>query len=113
MEAVLARLNTRFSRGIRVSIWPVLLSFLLGISGLVSAMPVAPGAGIPVRAGDGKAEQYPIEEGAALESVEIVLLVMIGLLGGLLGLQAGKGVIKTSVDMPVTSDGSQRHVLDL
>jgi hypothetical protein len=112
MEEVLTRLNSEFFRGVRGSILPVILSFLLGLTGISSAMPVTTGADIPGRFEEGEA-QYSIEEGAALESVEIVLLVMIGLLGGLLGLQAGKGVIKTSVDLPVARDGAQQHVLDL
>jgi uncharacterized ion transporter superfamily protein YfcC len=54
-----------------------------------------------------------VDEGAALETVEIVLLVLMGVLGGLLGIQARQGTIKTTAEQAISSSGETWHVLDL
>lgn len=98
----------------RVRGWllPWILCWVLGGAGVVNAMPVT---GVPAAIGSDPSgpQMAVVDEGAALETVEIVLLVLMGVLGGLLGIQARQGTIKTTAEQAIPSSGETWHVLDL
>jgi uncharacterized ion transporter superfamily protein YfcC len=98
---------------VRGCLLPWILCWALGGAGVVNAMPVTTGAPAAIVSDSSGPQMAVVDEGAALETVEIVLLVLMGVLGGLLGIQARQGTIKTTAEQAISSSGETWHVLDL